>query len=126
MSLSSIVFKEHPTREFEALGKKIVVRGITARDTLDMDMDLLDFMTKEGTDIDLRTTVKGMIEYLSAAIVSIDGEKPENKEETKNFLLDQEQGVVIQIFAAANAQEIQTAAEVKKSEETSSSAQSLT
>jgi len=116
MSLSSIVFKENPTREFEALGKKIVIRGITARDTLDMDMDLLEFMTKEGDEIDLRTTVKGMIEYLAAAIISIDGEKPESKEETKNFLLDQEQGIVIQIFAAANAEAAEAIQEAKKSE----------
>ena len=121
MSLSSIVFKANPTREVEVLGKKIIVRGLTTKDTLDMDINLLEFMeSAAGSDkqTDLKTIVKGMIEFLAAAIVSIDGQIPESKEETKQFLLDQDYGIISAIFAEVNKDQIAEVAETKKSEET--------
>ena len=121
MPLSNIVFKANPTREIEVLGKKIVVKSLTTKDTLAMDIDLLDFMGSSGdkdASPDLKTVVRGMIEFLSVAIVSIDGEVSSSKEETKEFLLNQDYGIVTAIFAAVNKDQASEVTEVKKSAET--------
>jgi len=121
--LSKVIFKEVAVKEIEVLGHKIVIRGLTTRDSLEMDVDYTDIMketpkAKEGEEtkepaINLKAMIQNMIEVLSSIIVSIDGITPDNRNETKAFLLDQEQSIVSEIFSKADVYSTKAAEEIK-------------
>ena len=115
--LSKLVFKEVQQSDIEVMGHKIVLRSLTTRDSLEMDVDYANMLeeTKEGEEpkVDMKAMIKNMVEMLSSIIVSIDGIKPENREETKDFLLSQEQSVLSEIFSKADVYGSKVAEEIK-------------
>ena len=96
-NLAKIVFSAKQEKEVEVLGHKVVFRSLTTRDSLEMDFDYAE-LAKEENKNNPKAMLKNMIELLAASIVSIDGVAPENRQETKEWLLDQEQTSVIEIF----------------------------
>lgn len=111
MSLAKVIFKENPTKEFEVMGKKVVVRGLTTKDTLDMD---IDFEQMSSDSANIKFMLKNVIEILASILVSIDGNTPDNREESKEFLLNQSQDVVMEIFKQADVFGTKNADEIKK------------
>jgi hypothetical protein len=112
MSLAKVIFKEAPTKEFEVMGKKIVVRGLTTRDTIEMDIDFEAMSNSNGGDIKL--ILKNIIEMLASTLVSIDGQTPDNRADAKEFLLNQEQEVVMEIFKQSDLFGTKATEEIKK------------
>lgn len=113
MSLANISFSKNPQREIVVMDKKIVIRSLTTKDTLEMNVDYAAFAAagedgKEGKEnFDIKKMLSNVVEILSSSIVSIDGQVPDSREELKSFLLAQEQEVVLAIFKEANQNNIQ-------------------
>ena len=93
MGLSNVVFSKNPNTEFEIEGHKFVTRKLLTKDMLDMD---------EVEDDEKKVTVKDVVidnvNILSKIIISIDGEVPDSQEETKEWLMNIENRVVIEIL----------------------------
>ena len=110
--LSKIVFTPRQEKEVEVLGHKVVFRGLTTRDTLEMNWDYAALTDKEA-DQNPKLMLKNMIEMLAPSIVSIDGAVPENKAEAMEFLLNQNQATVIELFSKSSIVPSTTAEEIK-------------
>ncbi len=116
MGLTGIVFTKDMTREIEVEGHKIVVKKLTARDSLQLDSAITAVSTDK--DIDFKTMFTSFIDLLSVVIVSVDGVKSEGKEDAKEFLLGLEQAHVTEIFQKSKVFGEVTATELKNSEGT--------
>jgi hypothetical protein len=101
MSLKNIIFTPTPVKEIEYLGHKIVIKALTLRDTLEMNLDF-KAMSSTAEDADLKSMLSNTIELLCSVIVSVDGEKPDNREDTREFLLAQGQKDIMELFKLAN------------------------
>lgn len=110
MALSKIVFTKNEGKEIEVDGHKLVVRKLTARDTIGLEMDMSVF-GKENVDV--KTMLASTIEVLSALIISVDGEKSEGKEDAKEFLLNLDQKQINTILTKAQIYGETTEAEIK-------------
>ena len=115
MGLSSIVFTKDPTREIEIDGHKIVVKKLTARDSLLLE-DSMNTVSEEK--VDYRRMLTSFIDLLSVVILEVDGVKAESKEDTKEFLLNLEQKHVTEIFQKAKVFGEVTNEDIKKAEGT--------
>ncbi len=91
--LNEIVFKPILTQEFEVLGKKVILKELTTKDNLEMDYS--SFQTE---NVNVKDILKMALDILSYSIVSIDGIVPENAKETREFLLNQEQSIVLDLL----------------------------
>lgn len=109
MGLKGIVFTKDMTKEIEVEGHKIVVKKLTARDSLQLDASVA--IATENDKVDFKTMLTSFIDLLSVLIVSVDGVKSEGKEDAKEFLLGLEQAHVTEIF-----QKSQTFGEVTQAE----------
>lgn len=90
--LSEIVFKPVQSKEFDVMGKKVLLRSLNTRDTIELDLEVKEeFKTNELLEFGVK--------ILSRAVVSIDGVTPDNPAETKAFLESQESSVVFEILA---------------------------
>ena len=90
--LSEISFSEVLEKEYEIRGKKVRLRALRTRDTMDMTIEI-------GEDAKTNDLLKFAIEMLSKALVSIDGVVPDSPEESREFLLNQEASVVFEILS---------------------------
>jgi hypothetical protein len=112
--LSSIVFNTVQQKEVEVMGHKIVFRNLTTRDALSMNLDYKTIAgAKEGEGIDAKAMLGNMLEMLASSIVSIDGVESENKADAMEFLLNQEQATVIELFSKSTMGSGVTAEELK-------------
>lgn len=90
--LSDIVFKASLTKEFDVMGHKVVLRSLTTKDTIELNLeDKSDFKTKDLLEFALK--------ILSKAIVSIDGIVPDNGEEVIKYLETQDAEVVLNLLS---------------------------
>jgi hypothetical protein len=101
MSLKDVVFNTNPTKKFTVQGKEIEVRGLTTKDTLELEVDF-DKLLDEANTNNIKLAVDSAVKVLARTLVAIDGNKPDSVEEAKEFLLSQEQAVVMEIFNKAN------------------------
>ncbi len=92
--LNDIVFRPVATREFEILGKKIILKALTTRDNLQMEFGSFE----NNAEVNIKDILKMAIDILSYSLVSIDGIAPENPAETKEYLLNQEQTIVLDLL----------------------------
>jgi hypothetical protein len=99
MAISKIVFSKDVEKEIEVGGHKIVVRKLTTRDTLGLEVDMSALGDEKA---DIKTMLTSTIDILSSIIVSVDGEKSEGKEDAKEFLLNLEQKYISEIFTKAS------------------------
>jgi hypothetical protein len=113
--LSSIIFTEKQQKEAEVLGHKIVFKSLTTRDTLSLNLDYKTITGEANAaeGIDAKAMLGNMLEMLSASIVSIDGIAPDNKAETMEFLLNQEQATILELFSKSSIGGVVTAEEIK-------------
>jgi hypothetical protein len=95
MAISKIVFSKDAEKEIEVGGHKIVIRKLTTRDTLGLEVDMSALGDEKA---DLKTMLASTIDILSSTIVSVDGEKADGKEDAKEFLMNLEQRFVTEIF----------------------------
>lgn len=116
MGLAGKVFTKDMTREIEVEGHKIVVKKLTARDSLLLDSSITAVST--NTEIDFKTMFTSFIDLLSVVIVSVDGDLSAGKEDAKEFLLGLEQAHVTEIFQKSKVFGDVTPAELKNSEGT--------
>jgi hypothetical protein len=113
MSLEKLVWGGEVTKEFDVkisgVDHKFVLRSLNTEDTLSMDLNLMS-QEKPGTV----AILKDAIEMLARSIVSIDGNKPDNTEETRQFLMKKTQtNDVFAILEKFQSLSESTAAEVK-------------
>lgn len=89
--LNEIMFKPIQSKEFELMGKKIVLKALNTKDTIELDLEVREgFTTSE--------LLKFAVKVLSRAIVSIEGIVPDNFEETKQYLETQDSNVVLDML----------------------------
>ncbi len=108
--LNDIIFKQSITKEFEVLGKKVILRTLTTKDNL--DMDYTSFQTSE--ELNIKDILKTGLDILSRSLVSIDGVVPESAQETKDFLLNQDQSVIIDLLSKYQTMVSEEKTEIKK------------
>jgi len=89
--LNDIVFKSVQSKEFDVMGKKVLIKTLTTKDNIELDVELRE-------DIKTSELLVIAVKILSRAIVSIDGIVPDNAEETKGFLESQESSVVFKLL----------------------------
>jgi hypothetical protein len=94
-NLSGIVFGKNGTEVLEVMGHKVEVKKLTTKDMIEGKIDLSIFAEDKPNMSELMANV---VRALAFAIISIDGIKPDNHEATAEFLLNQEQSVVLTIF----------------------------
>ena len=123
MGLAAIVFTKEPTREFEVEGHKIIVKKLTARDSMTLE-DSINSVSEDKAD--MKKILKSFIDLLSVVIIEVDGIKAESKADTTEFLLNLEQAQVSEIFSKAKIFGELTSDDLKKTQETPPSEQSLT
>lgn len=89
--LSEIVFKPVQSKEFEVMGKKVVLKSLTTKDTIELNIEV-----KEGfTSTQLLSFA---LTLLSRAVVSVDGVVPESPADVIKFLEAQDSSVVFAIL----------------------------
>ena len=118
-NLSKIVFGKNVEHSFELEGHTFVVRKLTARDVMNLEIDASEMQKEEVT---LKTMLQSTIDVLASVIVSIDGEVPDNKAETKEWLLGQEQSLINEIFTKSEIYGKDLSEDLKNSEGTPPSA----
>lgn len=102
MSLAGIVFSPSQERVIEYKGHKVVVRNLTTKDTIEMSLDFKSMTAESADETSIKAMLSNVVEILSSIIISIDEQKPDNREEAKNFLLNQSQNDVMELFKQAN------------------------
>jgi len=85
------VFKPIQQKEYEIMGKKVVLKTLKTKDTMEMNISIKEDM--KSNDL-----LRFAVELLSVAIVSIEGIVPDNVSQTKEFLENQESSIVFEIF----------------------------
>ena len=105
--LAEMTFKPIITKEFEVMGKKILLRTLTTKDTLELDLN------SQTEKPNLKDLLSFGVDTLSHCIVSVDGVTPDSVAECKEFLLKQDQGVVIQILNKYQSMLTDASAEIK-------------
>ncbi len=111
MGLANIVFSNNEGREIEVGGHKMVVRKLTAADSLELETDLGD-IAKD--DVSIKEMLRSTIDILSSVIVSVDGVASDSKADAKAFLLKLEQSTINDIFNKAQVYGETTNEEIKK------------
>ncbi len=96
--LADIVFKAPETKEIEVMGHKISIKTLTTKDTLEMDFDY----SQLGEDQSIKGILTGAVELLASMIVKIDDIEIKERNDIKEFLLNQEQSVIMEIFTKAD------------------------
>ena len=97
-NLASIVFKAPEAKEIEVMGHKIYIKTLNTKDTLAMDFDY----SKIAEDQSIKGILTGAVELLSSMITKIDDIEIKDRSENKEFLLNQEQSVIMEIFTKAD------------------------
>jgi phage FluMu protein gp41 len=92
--LSEIMFKEMMTKEVVIKGHKVVLRSLTAKDNMELDIKL-----NESTETGTRELTALALKLLSRSIVSVDDITPDGPEEIVAFLEKQETAIVFELLA---------------------------
>lgn len=116
MGLAGIVFTKEPNRTFEVDGHKVVVKKLTAGDSLAME-SAINAVSKGG-DVEFKVMFNAFLDLLAMLILEVDGQKAENVADTRTFLLGLEQRQVIDIFNNAKIFGEITEKELKNSDGT--------
>lgn len=116
MGLAGIVFSKEQTRKFTVEDHIVVVKKLTAADSLAMESSIN--AVSSGGDVDFKTMFNAFLDLLALLIQEVDGNKAENAADTREFLLGLEQNQVIEIFNKSKVFGEVTEKDLKKSEGT--------
>jgi hypothetical protein len=104
--LANFAFKEIVKKEIECSGHKVMMKALTTRDSINMNVVDLD------ENSSAKQILNNSIELLSYSILSIDGITPDNSGEIKTMLENQPPEVIMELlskyqeFVSASAKEI--------------------
>jgi len=111
--LSEIVFKSVQSKEFDVMGKKVLLKSLTTKDSIDLDIEIKESSTT-------KELLQFALKVLSRAIVSIEGITPDNHEECIGFLESQESEVVLALLTKYQELSSVDGSDLKNSEGTPS------
>lgn len=90
--LNEIVFKPIQMKEYIIADKKVVLRSLTTRDNIELDINTADNLNTTKDILILASKI------LSRSIVEIEGIKPDNEKEIVDFLNIQDPSIVLEML----------------------------
>jgi hypothetical protein len=90
--LNEIVFKPIQMKEYVIAGKKVVLKSLTTKDNIELDINASDNLNSTKDILVLATKI------LSRSIVEIEGIKPDSEREIVDFLHNQEASIVLDML----------------------------
>jgi len=91
--LSEIMFKEMLTKEVDFMNHKVVLRALTTKDNIELDIKIGETDTTGS-----KALLEMALKMLSRSITSVDGITPDSPQEVVEFLSKQDTGVVFSLL----------------------------